>query len=233
VVVGVILGTFAGWPAAAAAEPVSFPHGTIDQEFTVAQPGAATGSSFTGSYHAADDPNGDPPYMRRMTFYPPAGTRYDTTVPKRCRASDEELELGGPAACPEGSRLGGGTATGKFMGSVNTLPVDVFNNTGEVIMVISSPGVFTVSRGKLGADGTTEFSSPTCYPSVSVAGCPVDNALQLGSTVTMPAYVRDGRSYLTAPPECPASGYWDSTVRFWWADGTEDTVPMQQACAAP
>ena len=230
--VALIVGAIAAWPATATAtaEPVSFAHGTLDQQWTTTQPGASTGSHYTGTYHAAGDPSGDPPYMRRMTFYPPAGTRYDTSVPGRCTASDAELALRGPTACPEASRIGGGTGTAKAMGESNTLPIHVFNNTDEVVMVIESPGVFTVSRGQIGPDGSTQFDSPTCYPSVNVAGCPVDNALQTGSDVTMSSIERNGRAYLTTPPTCPETGYWESLMRFWWADGSEDAVPLRHPC---
>jgi hypothetical protein len=224
----------ATWPAGASGEPVSFAHGTIDQQFTTPEPSSPTGSSFTARYHAAGDPNGDPPYMRRMTFYAPAGMQYDTSVPERCTASDAELALRGPAACPAASRIGEGTADGKAMNfEPTTLDVHVFNNAGEQVMVIGTPGIFTVSRGKFGPDGSITFESPTCYPSVNAAGCPVDNAAQLGSAVTMPAYVRDGRSYLTTPPDCPAAGHWESVVRFWWGDGSEDTVVLTHACVPP
>lgn len=233
VLFALIVATIAMWPAAAAAEPVTFAHGTIDQQWTTTQPGAPTGSHYTGTYHAAGDPAGDPPYMRRMTFYPHAGTRYDTSVPGRCTATDAELGLRGPSACPEDSRLGRGTGRAKAMGSETTVDIDVFNNTDEVVMVISSPGIFTVSRGKISPRQSVTFESPTCYPSVNLAGCPVDNALQLGSDVTMPAYVRDGRSYLTTPPTCPESGYWEAPIRFWWADGSKDTAVTRQPCTQP
>ena len=100
--------------AVAAAEPVGFRHGTVDQQFTTTQPGAPSGFTFAGSYHAAGDPNGDPPYMRRMVFYSPPGTRYDTSVPDRCTASDLELETQGPSACPAGSVLGKGSSETRF-----------------------------------------------------------------------------------------------------------------------
>jgi hypothetical protein len=233
VLVGVIVAVVFTWPAYAAADPVTFAHGTIDQQLTTTQPGSPAGSHFTGTYHAAGDPGGDPPYMRRMTFYPPPGMQYDTSVPERCTASDAELQLRGPAACPPGSRIGAGTASAKAMGEVRTVDVEVFNNTGEQIMVIASPGLYTVSRGKIAADGTTVFESPTCFPHVGGTPCAIDNTLQLGSDVTFPAYVRDGRGYLTTPSDCPASGNWESTVRFWWKDGTEDAVVLRQPCAQP
>ena len=218
-------------PAPAAAEPVSGPHQTIDHQYTTTQPGTPTGFHFTGTYHAANDPSGDPPYMRRMTFYPPAGFRYDTTVPARCTASDLELQLRGAAACPEGSKLASGTARGKFMGSETTLEVNQFNNEGGTVMVIRSPLVATVSRGRFGPDGSVTYESPTCYP--ALVTCPTDNALQMGSDVSGPPYVRDGRAYATTPPKCPKSGAWQSPVRFWWADGSGETVVTKQPCTRP
>ena len=230
-----ILAVLAAWPATAAAAPVDFSHGTMENRLTTTKPNAATGSSFAARYHAAGDPSGDPPYMRRMTFYPPPGTRYDTSVPERCTASDLELHLRGAAACPEGSRLGGGIASSKFMGESTTLEVNVFNNTGEHVMVIASPGQASVVRGRFGPDGSITYASPTCFP--NAAGCPVDNVLQTGSAVTFPPYTREiggvTRSYLTTPPKCPKSGTWRQSVRLWWADGTEDTVALEHRCDRP
>ena len=219
------------WPAGAAAEPVSFAHGTIDYRYTTTQPGAPTGFSFKGTYHAANDPSGDPPYMRGMTFHPPPGFRYDTSVPDRCTASDLQLQLQGAGACPEGSRLGGGEAYGKFMGQTSTLAVEVFNNEGEQVMLVHTPLIRTVSRGRFGDDGSITYQSPTCYP--ALVTCPVDTALQMGSSVSSPPYVRDGRAYTTTPPKCPKAGAWQSRVYFWWADGTDETVVTKQPCTRP
>jgi ABC-type amino acid transport substrate-binding protein len=228
---GAIAAALAAGPAAA--QPVSGPHETVENLYTTTQPGAATGFSFTGTYHAAGDPSGDPPYMRRMAFYPPPGFRYDTSVPDRCTASDLELALQGPSACPEGSRLGAGTAQGKFMGQVTTLDVDMFNAENEMVMVARSPLVASVGRGRIQPDGSVVWESPTCYPAVNPPGCPADNVLQMGSAVKQPPYVRNGRSYGTTPPSCPKSGHWDTAVRFWWADGSGETVVAPTPCTRP
>jgi hypothetical protein len=230
-IAGLVVASLCALPAVAAAEPVYFAHGTLENTFTTTTPNAPAGSAYRGSYHAAGDPSADPPYMRKMTFYPPTGMRYDTGVPERCTASDLQLQLQGPAACPEASRLGGGTARGKAFGSETTLPVDVFNNAGEQVMVIRSPMIASVSRGRFGPDGSVTFASPTCYP--ALATCPADNALQMGSDISLPPYTRGGRSYMTTPAKCPKSGRWRSTVRFWWADGTEDTVASEHPCKRP
>jgi hypothetical protein len=221
---------------AAPAEPVSGPHETIDNRLTTTQRDAPSGFSFDGSYHAAGDPSANPPYMRRMVFYPSPGLRYDTSVPDRCTASDLELAIRGAAACPAGSRLGGGTSTTAFMGQFpSTLAIDFLNNANEQIILAHSPLLATVARGHINPDGSIEFASPTCFPAVQPVGCPLDTVLQLRSTIAVAPYTRavDGvvRSYLTTPPTCPAGGSWEQPVRLWWADGSVDTVVTRQPCA--
>jgi len=95
----------------------------------------------------------------------------------------------------------------------------------------------TVIRGRIGPDGSSvEFASPTCYPSTP-AGCPVDNVRQVGSSIPTAPYTRevDGvvRAYLTTPPQCPKSGAWESGLRFWWADGSGETVVTKHLCTRP
>jgi len=229
--VGAVAGSAAG-------NPVSGPHETIDNRLTTTQPNAPSGFAFDGTYHAAGNPRGNPPYMRRMIFYNRSGTRYDTSVPARCSASDVELEMRGAAACPAGSRIGGGMSTALFMGRFSsTVQVDFFNNTNQQIILARSPFVSTVARGRIFPDGSTEFASPTCFPYVPPAGCPVDTLLQMKSSITVPPFTKTSngvtRSYLTTPRTCPATGRWNSPVRLWWADGTVDTVVIPQPCTRP
>jgi hypothetical protein len=220
------------------AQPVSGPHETIDSRLTTTQPDAASGFSFTGTYHAADDPSGPPPYMRRMVSYNPPGLRFDTSVPQRCSASDIVLQVRGAAACPAGSRLGGGTTETSFLGRFpSTIAVDFFNNTDEQIILVRSPVLATVARGHIHPDGSVEFASPTCFPSVQPVGCPIDDVLQLKSSLTVPPYTTTVggvvRSYMITPPTCPAAGHWETPIRLWWADGSVDTVVTEQPCTPP
>lgn len=236
---GIALALLAAWPAAAAGEPVSWERGTLDSTYTTKRANAPSGGTYFGRYHAAGDPEGNPPYMRRMIFYNPSGARRDTTVPELCTATDLELAMRGPEACPPGSRLGGGTTVTAFLGEYPTeVQLDLFNNTGEQIIVARSPMVATVARGKLHPDGSIEFASPTCYPALQPVPCPADTVLQLQTKMESPPYVRKGpdgtvRSYLTTPAKCPKSGYWRTPVRFWWADGAEDLVVSRQPCKRP
>lgn len=225
----------------AQAQPGSGPRETVDQTYTTTTPDTATGAGFTGTYHAEGDPNGNPPYMRRMTFYPPAGTRYDTSVPDRCTASDVELEARGAAACPAGSKIGSGHTNGIIFEPVTGTvrfttfdnPVDILNNANEQIMVISSGGLGNaVVRGRMQPDGSVEFAAPTCFP-VPPDGVPCarDHVLQLGSSTSMPNYTRNGRAYWTTPATCPTDGLWRTHVKFWWADGSVDDVETDQPCS--
>jgi hypothetical protein len=229
------ISAFAAWPGCASASPASGPHETLDSGLSTTQPNAPAGFSFSGRYHAAGDPAGNPPYLRRMTFYIPAGLRYDTSVPDRCSASDVELATFGAGACPAGSRLGGGTTSSSFLGRFqSSLNVDFFNSADAQIILARSPGLSTVSRGRISPDGTVEWASPTCFPSIQPTGCPVDDVLQLESSISVAPYTRSSggvvRSYLITPLACPAAGHWETSVRLWFADGSVDTVTTEQPC---
>src|SRR3954471_494646 len=203
-------------------------------------PPPPAGAPFPGDDQGQDTPTATPPYMRKMVFYPPRGWRYDTSVPVRCSASDLELELRGPAGCPAASRLGGGTTAGiiyeplanafEFTGYKNSF--DIFNDTGEQVMVLQAGDFgYVVVRGRIGADQSVTYESPTCFPSPPAGQkCLRDYILQLKSQSSMPAYIKGSRSYARTPPKCPARGYWRGTVKFWWADGSIDTVATDQRC---
>jgi hypothetical protein len=233
-----VLGATAVSAVCAEARPVSGPHGTIEQLNSTTRPNAPTGFTFTGRYHAAGNPHAYPPYMRRMTFYQPRGMRYDTSVPERCTATDIELAAFGASRCPPRSRLGGGQIEAALMGRFrSTLKMSMFNNTGEQLVVAESPLITTVVRGRFAPDQSSiEWNSPTCWPSTP-AGCPFDNALQLGATQRVAPYTRRIRgalrSYLTTPSRCPAARYWKTPVRLWWADGSQDTLVTKQPCTRP
>ena len=230
------------WAAGATAEPASFPRGTVDQTFTTASAGSPTGISFSGKFHAAGDEQGYPPYSTRLTFHPPAGFRYDTGVPDQCTASDFELQLRGPEACPPGSRLGDGTVEGilqsPFAEEIEfnhfTFPQHFFNNAGEQIVLVESDLGYTVTRGKFLPDGSIDFVHPTCFP-VPPTGCLDDHLVLLSETGMIPPYTRatpDGvRSYATTPPRCPAGGKWTFTIDYYWSDGSVDNVVTKQPCS--
>jgi hypothetical protein len=221
----------------AAAEPASGPRQDVDFSLTTTQPNAPTGSSFTGSYHAAGEPQGNPPYLRRMVFSYAPGLRFDTSVPDQCTASDAELSLRGPAACPPGAILGDGQVEGIFWAPIThafvfdhyTHHVDVINNANEQIVLVESEG-WTVQRGKFQPDGSLVFDTTTCFPAPPSGECADDYIMQLKTASAVPEYTNASGSYATTPPTCPVEGYWATTISYYWTDGSTDDVVTRQAC---
>jgi hypothetical protein len=229
-------------PSVAAAEPASGPRQDVDQSFTTTSPASPTGIGFSGSYHAAGDPAGNPPFLRRMVFFPPRGMKYRTGVPKRCTANDGELSMNGPDACPEGSKLGEGTTEGIFyIPFTEDVVLDhfkhnvyVMNNTNEQIILVEAEG-YSVTRGQMRPDGAIDFVTPTCFPTPPTGECLDDHILQLKIATFVPPYTKQTkrgrtRSYATTPPRCPARGHWRTKIKFWWSDGSIDRVVSKQPC---
>jgi hypothetical protein len=229
------------WTASAVAQPASGPRETVDQEFTTTSPATPTGLKFTATYHGAGDPSGNPPFMRRMVFDPPGTMRFHTGVPPQCAASDPELQLLGPDACPAGSVLGTGTAEGLILEPVaHDFVFDHFkhdlyvvNGRRQQIVLIKSEG-YTVLRGRIRDDGSQVFTPPTCFPAPPTGRCVDDYVVQLGTSTDLPEYTRmiDGkiRSYATTPSTCPDGGYWRTRIHFDWSDGARDSVVSRQPC---
>jgi hypothetical protein len=225
----------------AAAQPASGPRETVNQQFTTTHPGTPTGLSFTGTFHAAGDPSGNPPYMRRVVFDPPRGMRYHTGVPALCTAPDPALQVLGPSACPAASRLGTGTAEGIFYEPVaHDFILDhfkhrlfVLNGKRQQILLVKSEG-YTVVRGHIRDDGSLAFSTPSCFPAPPT-GCADDYILQLATSTTIAKYTRvvNGqlRTYARTPSRCPDRGYWRTRFHFSWSDGSRDTVVSRQPCS--
>ena len=240
----VLVALFALLPAAAEAEPGYGTRATVNQTFTAKLPNRPTGLGWSGVYHAAGDPKGNPPFLRRMIFYPPKGLRYDTSVPERCTASDFELQMQGPDACPEKSRIGDGKVEGIFYVPLQeTVVFDhykhdaiVLNNTHEQIVLVKSEG-YTVQRGIVHSDNTIEFNPTTCFPASPTGECADDYIRQLKSSTVIPRYTKKSggrtRAYATTPRKCPKSGHWRTRVRFWWSNGAIDDVISKQPCKRP
>jgi len=175
--------------------------------------------------------------MRKMVFYSPSGMTFNTDVPEKCTATDAQLAVEGPAACPAGSLIGTGTTDGIFyfpFSHENTLDqfhhnLYILNNTNEQILLVESEG-YTVQRGVIHPDNSIEFNPTTCFPASPTGQCADEYIVQLGSTTHTPVYTNANGSYATTPPTCPRSKSWATTVKFWWSDGSEDSVVTTQPC---
>jgi hypothetical protein len=220
------------WPAAAGAMPDSGPHETVDMWSSTTQPNASAALGYAARYHAAGDPDGDPPALRHLLIELPAGTRIDTTVLPRCTASDFEIRIRGESACPPGARIGTGEATVKQLGvGVATYPTVLYNAPDDMLELVKSGDrvvgvVHTYVRGS-----TLDGPVPTCLTGGSPPdGCPFDQLVLLKNHLQVEPFSVDGRNYGTTPPTCPKSRRWEARVTLTYGDGSVDTVTPWAPC---
>src|SRR3954452_17177220 len=175
--------------------------------WTATRPGAPTGYTLAVDFFDPADPAAKPHTLKTLVVRFPDGARVDTTALPQCRASDAELELEGPDACPADTRVGGGTIVTDTGSTSSAIPryavndVAQFNNQDEVIGVAVSrtdPPVTAVSRSRLhGETSTTEIpifpGSPPPEPFTAFRKM----------RLSVPVIVRDGRAYGLTPPTCP------------------------------
>jgi hypothetical protein len=207
---------------------------TASYALTTTSPGTPTGFNFSVDWQNPSDPDGKPFALKSLVIHFPAGTKFDTSVPDRCTATDAELYAEGAAACPPGSQVATGsvlTDTGSTAVFPRYVPNQVweFNNTGQVITLAEStnPPTRAVGRATLTNDSFSSTNTPfpgepppepfTAFKSLRLSG---------------PAIVRDGNAYALTPPTCPSSGEWTITMTFGYFDGVSQTVDSESPCSA-
>jgi hypothetical protein len=209
---------------------------TYTGAFTTDRPGAATGLAIGFDYRDPADPDGKPPAVERVVQALHAGTRIDTSVPERCDAPDARLIAEGPAACPDGSRVGSGVlhadtgAPGAGAPRVVEFRVTLLNASEQLILFLESENLpmpaRLVSRSRV-EDPRTYVSETPPLP----AADPDDPFVAIKHVrLSVGQITRDGRAYLTTPPSCPASGAWGNRATFSYRDGTEETVEHRSPC---
>lgn len=224
-------------PAAASALPGSGPHETIDIRLSTKHTNTSSALTYGASYHAANNPQGDPPSLRRLVIRASKGLRIDTTVRPECRATDAEFKNKGKAACPAASNIGSGFANLKTLGLFTSrFDATIFAAPRAQAEIVQSGGMtFAVARTFFRNDGTVEGPVPTCIAGGSPPdGCPTDESALLSQSLTTRA-ISTGhgarrRNYLTTPKTCPRSRVWRTPVTLYYADGTVETVVTRQPC---
>src|SRR3954468_18931657 len=79
---------------------------------TARSPGTPTGQVVHLRLRRAGDPNAKPSPLRSAVIKLPRGVRFDSRAAPQCTASDAELRVLGPDACPSNTELTVGSFTG-------------------------------------------------------------------------------------------------------------------------
>lgn len=210
---------------------------TIVFGFDQDRPRTGTGVRIEIDYLNPDDPDAKPPAVQTVVETLAPGSRIDTSVPERCDASDTELIAAGAAACPAGSRVGGGEValdTG-IPGPGRIIETDVteFNNTGEVILLfepVEAGSTRFVSRAPI--DGRTITAGAPPLPGGPPDGFTALKRVRL--TLDAISTVAGGktRSYVTTPRSCPVTGSWTNEISFTYRDGESQSATSDSPCVA-
>ena len=234
----IVAATLLALPGVAAGQSQSPSYQTAAIPFTTTAPGAPGGLSLSIDYRNPDDPNAKPHAVQKLVVRLHPGTRFDTSVPEQCKASDADFEQQGSSACPPGSRVGAGQ-TEFDNGSptdqrITQTQATLFNNEGELILFFETtntpgPPLRVAARSKI--EGSTITTDVPPLP-----GAPPPEPFLAVKTVreTFDTITRgtggSRRGYITTPSSCPASGYWTNSIEFTYRDGVTQTVPTRSPC---
>jgi hypothetical protein len=214
----------------AAAEPTA--RVEYSDAFTTRAPGTASGRVFHDEFFDARDAGAKPPAVQHVHLQLPPGARFDTGAVPACGATDAELMAEGAAACAPGSQVG--TEVFSFDTGVDgpnrlvTNDITFLNDPGELIILTQErqSGTRVVVRGKIGPE-TLDFEL------APLPGTPPDGGADKREDSKFPVTVGPkGKSWLTTPPACPATGKWTFRVDYTFRNGEKVTRTSDSPCDA-
>src|SRR4051794_34281967 len=228
VAAAVAASAFSAMPAAATG-----PRQVASLTYTSQVPGTPTGFVGDMRFQNPENPVLKPHTLKAMVVRSPAGAVIDTTVPPQCHASDAQLMIQGPAACPRDTQIGWGLSASDNGGG-GPLPryseaaITSFNNQNEVVGVgvpKQLPALKLIVRTKIqSSTSTTDFP---LFPGLPPPD-PYSPFKRL--YMVMSRYARNGRAYVRTPPTCPRVGHWRITAEFTYVDGVKQAVVSSSPC---
>ncbi len=210
---------------------------TADVTFTDERPDESTGLRLKIDYVNPDDPEGKPPAVRRVVTTLRHGTKIDTSVPTRCKASDAELMGEGPDACPGSSQVGGGEIdldTGTpGPNRIIENDLSLLNNEDELIFLTESTNTPTTVRAVVRAvvDGRKTISEVPPIPGTPPPD-PFTAIERVRAKIDADSERKAGqrRNYITTPDDCPSDGDWMNRARFTYSDDVSQKVKSASDC---
>lgn len=211
-------------PTVALGKAVKGPHETVRITTTTGRPNHSAGFGYAASYHGGT--------LRRLVIVLPPGTRTNTGVPGQCTASDVEIMMVGPSACPTSARIGTGQVTVEQFGLGHaTYQSVLYNAPGQQLELVES-GTRVIGVAHTYVHGTTlDGPIPTCATGGQPPrGCPSDQLALVSNHLQTVPVTKARRNYGTTPPTCPRSGTWTGHLRFYYADGSIDRLTYHVPC---
>jgi polyvinyl alcohol dehydrogenase (cytochrome) len=205
--------------------------GQFSLRFSSHTPRTSTGAELRAVVHRGS-PNEKPSPLRSEVLDLPSGARFDGSAVPACHATDQQIQLQGPSACPAATKVGSGTiqvAIGSPLDPENA-DVAIFNWGQGTIEVLTPPGSNTtlaIDRGNFTGPGQL-----TNHPPKGPGGPPDFETSVSAADLT---YL-DRHGFITTPPSCPRSRVWTSHITYGTADGrtyhASSTTPCAQAAGS-
>jgi hypothetical protein len=169
-------------------------------EFTSERPGTATGVEAIATFPGATPETAVSSIVTKLA----RGIELDTSVPVRCKATNEELVAQGQAACPPASRVGDGLIRLREFGVAD---VTLFNAKRETIFLIELRDFQFRTVGRETASGRTQRIEVMEGVTLKRIKLEIDRIR------------RGGENYLETPERCPDRGKWTNRGTFTYRDG--------------
>lgn len=205
---------------------------------TLEQPGASTGFAEHILYQDEHDPNAKPKTFHKIAVELPEGMRIDTGVVPNCNASDSDLMLEGAAACPAGSKVGGGVVTvvTGFGPPIDPSATDVTTFQGppdQLIDLITLPATGQpLAVDRININGRTLSDEPAPVPGGPPDGRTAVRKVDLALQPRSVGNDASRRAYITTPADCPTSGAWAFRITVFYDDGITDTAVATAPCSS-
>ncbi|MEJ7786845.1 MAG: hypothetical protein WKF96_18745 [Solirubrobacteraceae bacterium] len=200
----------------------------VSDLFTSQVPDSSTGRTFAVDFFDPADPAAMPIPARKVVIELHPGARFDTNAVPQCKATDAELLILGPSACPAASQVG----TNEVLIDHSFPPpgprytisdVKIFNDADALILLGESRGAPFIPR--------TLIRAPVSENRLEISAGFIPGTGPFGGArkrerADFPA--RD--NFLTTPRKCPKSGFWTNHATYTYADGISQTSFTRSPC---
>jgi len=205
-----------------------------EAELTSNRAGSVTGLRQSVDY-VGDEEGSKPHAVSEVVFKLPRRARIDTSVVPHCGASEAEFQAEGASACPQETRVGGGSLSADTGSDLAILPrivetkVTFFNNDHELILFAEStntPGQPVRIASRIEVRRRKFISTVPPLPGTP----PPDPFLALDEIFNHLDRIKTGETaYIRAPRKCH-TGHWNLRAKFTYRDGVVESARSRMPC---